>query len=156
MAQPSISSFDRKLELRSWILLLIFTIYCLRKRHPCHFDCSHCCYCIWHHHRCRYHLLNHNLCSILVVPVLEKCRFSIILVGQMKFFLWEYCNQVVLQSFFQKVVEIKLQHHFDIKKPFITPNFCDRNFWVWIFFVSKNHQIFGMKNRKCSKVIIFE
>ena len=60
------------LKLWSWILLLIFTIYCLRKRHPCHFDCSHCYYCIWHHHRCRYHLLNHNLCSILVVPVLRK------------------------------------------------------------------------------------
>ena len=49
-----------------------------------------------------------------------------------------------------------------IKKPFITPNFCGWNFsamhhfWVWIFFVSKNLRIFGMKNRKCSKTMFFK
>ena len=52
---------------------------------------------------------------------------------------WKYCKEVALQSIFQKVVEIKIWHHFEYKKPFVTPNFCGRNFsamhhlWVWIF-----------------------
>ena len=56
-----------------------------------------------------------------------------------KFLLWKYCNQVALQSFFQKVTEIKNKKNFSLKKPFVTPNFWCRNFsrmhhfWVWIF-----------------------
>ena len=55
------------------------------------------------------------------------------------FLLWKYCNQVALQSFFQKVTEIKNKKNFSLKKPFVTPNFWCRNFsrmhhfWVWIF-----------------------
>ena len=38
-----------------------------------------------------------------------------------KFFPWKYSNQVALRSFFQKVVEIKIRHHFEYKKTFCYP-----------------------------------
>ena len=37
-------------------------------------------------------------------------------------------NKMGLQSFCKKVTRIKFGHHFEYKKPFVTPNFCKPNF----------------------------
>ena len=63
--------------------------------------------------------------------------------------------------FSKKVVKIKIWHHLEYKKPFVTPNFCGWNFSVmhhfeFGFFVSKNYRIIGMKNKKCSKMIFLK
>ena len=58
-------------------------------------------------------------------------------------FPWKYWNQVALQSFFQKVGDIKNEKKITVKKSFVTPNFWCWNFsrmhqfWVWIFLSSK-------------------
>ena len=55
------------------------------------------------------------------------------------------------------MVEIKIWHHFEYKKPFVTPNFCGRNFstmhhfWVWIFLSPKIDEYLVQKTENAPK-----
>ena len=67
---------------------------------------------------------------------------------------------MALQSFFQKVVEIKNKKNFTLKKPFVTPNFWCRNFsrihhfWVWNFLSSRITVYLVWKTENAPKLVL--
>ena len=69
-----------------------------------------------------------------------------------KFLLWKYCNQVALQSFFQKETEIKNKKNSSLKKPFVTPFeihyplTCIMAWWISKIYISEYDFYLGQLN----------